>query len=217
MRSATTNQTNLAATLNAPEVERLFLFELDPPQGGTVYFAAAMEDISYRGNTYVAWPIEHSGIGENLKSEVDTVTLRVGNLTEELSALMELYDGLRNCPVRVLQVVDLSDPQACFIEAYFIDDAKLSIQAAEFTLRSSFSVMEAQIAPRMYSRSFCRWQYKGRGCWRGSAAPWSQPSSWTLGGGADDCKHTLEDCRRHANQMSYGGFPAVPASKVMRT
>lgn len=220
------NAASLAAS-SAPEIRALWLFEVDVPSdavdpvthpASTFYFAQSPTDVTYNAKTYIAWPIEHGGVSENSSGQVEGMNLRVSALSGEIAAALERCDGLRGQPVRAYQVFDVSDAGAHILDSYFIDAVKLSRTVAEFTLVPGGGAIigEAQIAPRKYNRTFCRWAYKGRGCWAGPDVDgdWTEPSSF-VAGSPDTCNKTMTDCLRHGNLARIGAFPSIPHARTV--
>jgi lambda family phage minor tail protein L len=200
---------------NAETLVKLWLFEIVMPDGDPVRFAQNKTDVIYAGHTWLACPITHEGIDESGKGEIENMTIKVGNVNKDISALIELNDALRGYQVNVFQVFNVDDPDANIKDTYYVDTVKVGNEAASFTLATKFSILDARIAPRKYNRCYCRWQYKKRGCWLGLGPSYAPPPGFVVGA-SDTCDKSESGCKAHNNYMRFGGFPGVPKNKVIR-
>jgi len=220
MRDTTTASTNMLAVRSAPELQELWLWEVDAPTtpATTLYFAEAQENVTYRGHTYLSWPIKRGDLSESSKGEIGRMEVSFGLLDLSMASLVQLYDGLEGCAVRLIQVLALADNDACIIDNFMVDKWTISADrtAVSWTLNTAYSILDAKIAPRKYSRLHCRWEYKKHRCWEvQSDGSYAAPTGF-VAGSPDTCKMTTEDCIRHNNLLRRGTFPSVPSGRVIR-
>jgi lambda family phage minor tail protein L len=215
---------NLLTALSAPETLCLWLFELDLPGGTTtMYFAKDNDAVDYRGHTYLPWPIGMDEPSETSKGEIGTLNVSFGCQDPDLMTLVQLYNGLEKCAMRVIQVFTLTDPLGCIVDNFVISKWAVAAdrKSVAWTLATPFSIMQAKIAPRKYGRLFCAWDYKGHRCWPWSGSAFTTPTgdpggAWTVAGtNGDTCGKTLEECRMHHNVLRFGGFPSIPSGQVL--
>ena len=220
MRATTTASTNLLAARSGPEVQEVWLWEIDVPTtpAATLYFAEAQEAVTYRGHEYVSWPIKRGEMSESTNGEIGKVQVSFGLLSADMAGLVQLYSGLEGCAVRVLQVLALADNDACIIDTYRIDKWAVSPDrtTVAWTLATAYSILQPELPPRKYSRLHCRWRYKGHRCWLVQADGTYVAPAGFVAGSPDTCKMTTADCVRHNNLLRRGTFPSVPSGRVIR-
>ena len=172
---------NFTATKNAQTNAPIWLYRVnisdtpDEAGEGDLYLAEYQTNVAYyetnggvsTARTYLAWPIEHEGVSENTNSQVDSLTMKVSNISREMQAYLEQRDGLRGRKVTIRQVFAeyLNDPLAHIEDIYYIDSVTASGRSAEFTLTGNIDIMDVKLPRRKYLRNFCQWKFKGFGCW----------------------------------------------------
>ena len=147
----------------------IWLYEIDMTgiQDENLFLAEYNENLSYKGDTYTAFPLSHEGIEQSSTGRIDPVTVGLSNVGREIQAWLEANDGLRGRDVTILRVfVDtINHADAYMSDVYSIDAVSISETAASFTLLAKTDVLEVQMPRRSFSRTYCGWQYKGLGCW----------------------------------------------------
>jgi len=142
---------------------------------GDIYFAEYNEDVAYyetnsnvvTARTYLAFPISHGGITENTENRIDTLEVSISNVSREIQAFVELYDGLRGNKVTLRRVfaTHLADSSAYVEDIYYIDSVTATAKTISFRLTSRLDVLKVYIPRRRVLRNHCPWTYKGQGCW----------------------------------------------------
>jgi len=141
----------------------IYLAEYD----GDVEFFKVNDDGSMSAQTYLAFPMKHGGIGENIVNQVEGMTISIANVSREIQALIELYDGLRGMKVTVWQVfASLLANQDDYIEdVYYVDSVNSNATSATFHLMPKLDAMKVNLPGRRYLRNHCPNIYEGRGCY----------------------------------------------------
>jgi len=70
----------------------LLMLEIEIPGGGTVRITSNNENVTWRGESWVAFPFVLDEIGEDSKGEVPRVELRVSNISRGIEAYLQDYD-----------------------------------------------------------------------------------------------------------------------------
>jgi lambda family phage minor tail protein L len=147
------------------------------------------------------FPITHDYVSENTQGAIDTLKVRISNVSREIQAYLELYE-LRNKKVEVLIVFanQLEDPGAYIKDTYYIDAINVNEQVVEFTLTSKFDLLDANLPSRTYSRNYCSWKFKSTEC------------GYT--GAEVSCNKTFQRCKELNNRLRFGGFPSIPSRRI---
>lgn len=118
--------------------------------------------------TYEPFPIKHSGVGSNTDGRIDSVSLTISNVSQEIEAFLQNRDGLRGRLVTIRQVFrdQLDDPEAYVEDVFAVDSVRSNARSAVFRLSSKLDVLNIRIPRRTYMRNYCPWEYKGLGCWK---------------------------------------------------
>lgn len=186
----------------------IWLYEIeiptDPPT--RLRLARNTEDVVFGTNnlgvpfTYYRFPIGHQSVTQDAKGSLGTTTLTVGNVTREVQALLETYNGLIGTPVRImlinLQLAETGIPtlrQDFQIVAVSTNEDGVTAQLGQQNL------YESTFPSARYLRENCRHQYKGPLC--------------KYVGALATCSKTLDGangCADHTNEPNFGGFPGIP-------
>lgn len=149
--------------------------------------------------TWSPYPIRHEGIEQSADGAQEVIRVSVSNVTREIQALIELYEGLANQEARVLLVntAALEDPTP-FLEVRGRVIASVANERSAVFDIGVGNLLRSFIPRSRILRRFCRHQYKGAAC--------------AYAGGIVGCDKTLDGpngCIVHANQARFGGFPGV--------
>ena len=188
---------------NKPENRPLHLFEVYYTDSDLLRLTDFDSDLTFDGNSYRAFDISYEDTGENIRLSVDTVTIRMGNVSREMQAYLELYDGLRGHSFNIKHVWynQLSDAVCFMEESYYVDTAESNEEFIEFTLSSKFDVLNVQLPLRTYDRQHCYWKFVTDG---------SSDCGYSDAGLGDWCDHTFNRCKVLENTLRFGGFPSIP-------
>lgn len=181
----------------------IYLYELLNYDGASsnLYFAGYDEDVAFNSKVYTRFPISHEAVGENTSSEVDTVSVRVANISKEIQTKLEIHD-LRGKQVKIIMVFAnlLSDSLNCIEHTFYIDSYVATKDIVDFTCSSKFDLMKLELPARKFWRNHCTWKFKGTEC--------------AYAGTATTCNKTFQKCKELANQVRFGGFPSIPSRQI---
>lgn len=163
----------------------------------TVRYVHNNENYTFKGNLYIAMPFDFSV--SRTKNELPQITLTVRDITQDLQARLQEYDGGVDFPVRLF-IVSSADASAAEIEETFTIQAARSRSETyeiEFDLGTE-NPLSLRFPVRLQFRNRCFWRYKGTEC--GYAGPMAS------------CDFTLDGangCAAHNNTARFGGFPGI--------
>lgn len=190
---------------NAQENQPVRLYTIWEYDGSNdLHFSEYDSNVTYDGTTYTAFPITFDIISENNQGSIDTVQVKVANVSRIIEAYIQAND-LRGKKVTIKTVWanQLADTDAYIDDVFYIDSYQSDQQTVVFTLTSKFDLLEVQLPLRRYSRNYCQWKYKGTECGATSAQT--------------TCNKTKQDCKARSNYERFGAFPSVRPSKVIVT
>ena len=188
---------------NSSENKPIFLYTIYDYDGSTDMFLAEYDtDITFDGQTYTRFPISHEYVGENTQGEIQTLKVKVANVSRYIQAFLEEYDfcGLK-VKITLVWANQLAETDAKIEDIYYIDSYTADEQAVEFNLTSRFDVLDVTLPVRSYSRNYCQWKFKSTEC--------------GYAGGETVCNRTLTRCRVLDNSERFGGFPSVPSRRLV--
>lgn len=180
------------------EQDRLLHFiDISVPSVGTnvattEYLVDSNENITWRGTSYTAFPLQFSG-GFTMSSDgsIDKATLSLANPERLIMHYIDAYGGLRDATITVYTIYEKfvdSNPSSYVVD-YFVVDS-YSATDTVLTLRLDPSINLDRKLPRtaFYSNS-CRFTYK-------------DPATCKYSGELPSCKKTLEDCKEHVKDIA---------------
>lgn len=174
---------------------------LDYDGSNDLHFAEWDADIVYNGITYIKFPITHEYVGENTQGEIDTVKIKVSNISRLIQAYLEQYDFRgKKVIITMVWANQLGDTDANIKHAFFIDSYVADENNVEFALSSKFDILDLQLPARKYWRNYCNWKFKSLEC--------------GYAGAETTCDKTLQRCRQLVNQVRFGGFPSIPSQRI---
>jgi lambda family phage minor tail protein L len=178
--------------------------------GATTYYLTANPGaITVDGHTYSPFPIYLDEIREDGKGEVSSVRLTVSNIEGALSTAIRTSRNVDGATV-VFSVYSVDAADVIYEETLEILRIEaITTKSITFEL-GIFNPFLARLLQEKFLNDFCWNTYKGRGCYILLAVgTYSAPSGFTAGT-PDTCGRTLDECRRHANETRYNGFPGIP-------
>ena len=177
------------------------LVEIQIPGQDPVRVCNNNENLTWNGETWIAFPFELDELQEAGKGEIPSVALRVSNVTQELQYYIEQAGGGVDFPV-ILRVVnskhlDITTPE---LELSFIcTGCKYDAYWITFTLGGD-AKLTRRVPERRYLKDFCPFQYGGIECGVADATKVTYPT----------CAKTLTQCRQRSNSTRFGGEPGIP-------
>lgn len=179
----------------------LILLEVQVPDGTVLRFARNTEDVSWNGETWVAFPFELSVMGEEAKGEIPKVSIQVSNVTRAVQPYLESSGGGvgSTAIIRVVHSghLDMTTPE--LEELYSVTGVKVDAQWVTFTLGIEYPTTSRRPSRRNL-KNFCPFRYGSVECGVSAAALAAYPA----------CGKTLADCRERDNSTRYGGEPSIP-------
>lgn len=160
-----------------------------------IYITPNNENVQWRGNLYMAVPVDIDNIGEDNTGAEPSIALTISNVVVGLQYQVEQEQGGvgTQVVVRVVNTKNLNG-EADIEEFFTIIGCQVTDQNIKFTLGSGYSIKSRRPLDR-YMKNNCRFAYKGCRCGYNGDLP--------------TCTHTLSDCRKHNNSERFGGFPAI--------
>lgn len=165
------------------------------------------QNLTWQGETWVAFPFELESLGGGVKGEVPQVVLRVSNVSRAMETYLHQYDtycktnGWSAIEVNIYVVntaaVALNgscDPE---VEHVFeLKQPKADSKWATFTLGAS-NPFNMRFPRSRIMKNQCRYKdgFKGTRC--------------GYSGAETSCNKTLARCRELGNSERFGGFPGV--------
>jgi len=193
--------TNLITEKNKTNLSYYTLFELYISDTNILRFVSNDNPITFDGNSYQPYPINYENIAENGNNEIETIQVSVSNVSREIQSIID-QNELRKCKVKIIIIFKdkIDDTDAKIEDVFYIDSFETSEQTVIFTLSTKFDVMGVQLPGRIYTRTYCRWQFQGAEC--------------KYSGADTECNKKLARCIELANTDNFGGFPGIPPKKV---
>lgn len=193
--------------------------------GTTSYFHpglnANLSDIQFNGNTYIAFPIEVTGIEFNADGALNRPELIIANISSTFLDEVGIdYNDVVGGKVTIRTTLsqylgagsDVEFPK----KKYTIDRmSSRTNTAVTYELAAPFDMTGVKIPNRQLLGKYCAWAYRGPGC------PWSPNGRYyaaddtSVASAADDvCGKKLSSCKvrfqndgDNATPLPFGGFP----------
>lgn len=166
-----------------------------------IYLVSNNENITFKGNEYIAFPFEIGEITSG-KGEVPQFQIRVDNTSRAINRLVMEYDiylkqnGIEGnkvyATIYVVNTIDLSEE--ILAEKFELTSWDTTSQWATFKLGASNPFMQT-FPPNSVYKDFCRFKFKGVLC------------GYT--GAETQCDKTLKRCRQLGNSVRFGGYRGV--------
>lgn len=201
----------------------LILYEVDVGEVERLFLVNNEEDVVFNGRTYRKFPIAFSELEENLRGDLPVLDIVVSNATREVQAFLEHANGLLDREVRIYFISGslLDDPAAAISQSFRITATTADAERVTFRL-SQLPLLDINLPHQRFSRTRCRFQFRGEEC------GWGFPS---LPSGVEDsttCSKLYDGpngCAAHgqlytdAGEVSqwpdrWGGFRSIPRRRV---
>lgn len=220
------------------------LYELDPtgiyglddqliPQDILRFHAGTnelMQNVVWRGDTYIALPIESEGFDVSIKGTLPRPRVRIANTVAGFSglfnpAIIRMYDFIgakftrKRTFIKYLDAVNFAsgNPNANpnnFLpdDVYFVEQKILeNRQIIEWELSSAFDLGSLLLPKRQVRQNSCPWKYRGPDCNYTGDNKFTIKDQPTANQYDDVCSKTLTACKlRFGNApLPFGGFPGA--------
>lgn len=180
----------------------ILLLELDTKIEGLepIRVARNNEDIAYRGNTYIAFPLEPPTISEDTTGSIPSFGLSIDNTSRAATWYMEEGEGAIGGIVK-LMVINTSaiDEDPVLEEEFKVQKAVVNDKFIKLTLSVDYYINSRRPVGR-FMKNNCNFKYKGLRCAATSDLP--------------ECDHTLTACRERKNSARFGGYPGIDQKGV---
>lgn len=185
---------------NKPTLSYYVLYELNLGSSA-LRFVNNDTAITFDGNIYQPFAVAHSQISENSNNEVETIQITVSNISRYAQQLCE-DNELRKKSIKIIIVFkdELATNTAKIEDIFYIDTYEISEQNVIFTCTSKLDVLNVVLPGRIYTRTYCKWQFKGVEC--------------KYAGAETSCTKKFDRCIELNNTENFGGFPGIPSKKV---
>lgn len=185
--------------------DEAFLVALEiflPDVTDSIKIISNTEDITWRGENWIAFPFELDEISEEAKGEVPRVDLRISNVNREIESYLQEYgayvknNGYAEITVKIYVIctatLDVDDP---IVEhEYILVEPKTDSAFATFTLGAA-NPYKKRFPQSRILKNHCRFKFKSERC--------------GYSGIETSCNKTLTRCRVLNNSIRYGGFPGA--------
>lgn len=159
------------------------------------------DNITWNGQTWVAFPFDLGDVTEDSKGALPALTLTVSNVTRTIQYYLEQGAGAVGATVTLYVVhskhLDLTTPE--LMETFEVISAKADAMNATFELGASYPLMARRPEKRIM-KNFCPFIYGGPECAVSATELIGHPT----------CGKTLADCRARNNSKRFGGEPSLP-------
>jgi lambda family phage minor tail protein L len=200
----------------------IWLYEIDvPTEPPTRYrLTRTPQAVDYGGYSYSPFPLSHETIVRDSDGDMPTTTLTASNVSRELIATLENYEGLVGQRVAIILTHSLlvgasSTSHPVVEEVFTVISSSATAEAVTLTLGSS-NLYDTAVPKARMMRYHCRHQYRSAEC--GYSLP-SASANYLSG-----CDKTLDGpngCTAHGASYTsegltplhperFGGFPGLP-------
>ena len=197
----------------------MWLYEITVPTDPvTVYrFVKQTEPVTFLGYTYSPFPVSHNTIERDRAGDLPSTSLVVSNMSREVIATLESYDGLVGQTVRIFLTHSLLVESDQFIaeEQFEILSSSATAESVQLSLGST-NLFDSKIPKQRMMRFHCRHRYQSSEC--GYALP-NTDSNYLA-----SCDKSLagpNGCEAHGASYTaagltpihpdrFGGFPGIP-------
>jgi lambda family phage minor tail protein L len=220
----------------------IILFEMDLTNlGGSILRFTPSADIGndaihFGGDEYFPAPVEATGFEISGQGAAPTPKLRMSNVTNLLSSLLQQYQDLVGAKITRKRTFDCfldgrpdADDGQYFADVFYISrKAQINKFLVEFELSSAIDLEGIELPKRQVLRDYCPWRYRvpdGNGDFiyptGDNACPYTgtryfDPLGRATAAADDNCGKSVYDCRLRygANAvLPFGGFPGVAKTR----
>jgi len=180
----------------------LILFEIIlPDEQGTLRLVRNNEDVTFGGYEYVAFPLELDSVSDTSKGEIQTLTVKVSNVTRVVQAYLEELEGIIGGQViiRIVNAGLLEENYAELERTYDIISSSADSQYVSIVLGAP-NPLGKRFPLNKYLADHCNWKFRSVEC--GYV-------------GTDlTCRRVLEDCQHKSNSRRFGGYIGLSTGGV---
>lgn len=199
----------------------IWLYEIfvpSTPTTTTYRLTKQVESISFDGQIYSPFPISHNTIVRDNTGDLPTTTLTVSNMTREVIATLENYDGLVGQRVRIILTHSLLLAGGGVVlaeEDFEVIHSSANAEAVTLQL-GTMNLFDSFVPKNRMARYHCRHLYQGAAC--GYSLDPGSPYYLST---CDKSLYGLNGCIKHGQSYTdagldpihpdrFGGFPGIP-------
>jgi|GEM_PF-674727 len=199
----------------------IWLYDIAVPSSPstTVYrLTKQPEAIEFGGFTYSPFPISHSTVTRDNTGDLPTTSLTVSNMTREIIATLENYDGLVGQRVRIMLTHSLLLAGGGIVlaeEDFEVINSSATADSVTLQL-GTMNLFDSRVPKNRMTRYHCRHQYQSAAC--GYSLDPASPSYLAT---CDKSLYGLNGCVVHGQSYTdagetpihpdrFGGFPGIP-------
>jgi lambda family phage minor tail protein L len=173
-----------------------------PGVGAPVRIAYNNENVTWRSQTWQAFPFELGEIGEESKGEIPQVELKVSNVSRIMESYVQEYDYYTKvngfspiiCSIFVVNSKNFGSSTPEVEHLFELQSVKTNSMWVSFILGAS-NPFNLRYPTRRLLKNHCGHSFKDAWC--------------KYAGAETTCDKTLTRCRVLLNSANYGGFPGV--------
>lgn len=179
----------------------LMTLDVTFPDASVIYLVRNTENITFQTRTYLAFPFMPPEIKEDSKGQIQSVQLRMSNVTRILQGYLESQDGAVGAKIilRVVNAAHLTENYAELEMEFEVMEAFSDAEWVTFTLGAP-NPMRSNFPQYRYLAGHCNWKFKSYEC--------------AYAGAETACARTLDACKALNNSRRFGGFPGLTGGGV---
>ena len=165
-----------------------------------IYLVRNRDKITWNGAEWIPFPFDMDDINDDGQGEIQSLTVKVSNVTRVIQGYIEELSGGVDATVTVLVVnsnhLDVTAPSV--EEEFSVTGTSCDDQWVYFSLGPAYPVSSRR-PERRYLKNFCQFEYCGIEC--------GLPES--IKAQAPTCDKTLISCKNRGNSHRYNGEPSI--------
>jgi lambda family phage minor tail protein L len=183
-------------------------------------------DVVYRGETYIALPLQASGFELNTSGQLERPNITFANVGLSITELTNTYDDLVGASVSRIRTLTTyldgqpaADPDAFWGPDSWVVEQKSSETklAVTFQLAVPFDLEGRSLPGRRLLREQCQWVYRSEiGCHYSGSNYWDANDNVVATLAQDACGKRLSSCQLRfgaTSRLPFGGFPGLVDSQ----
>ncbi len=181
------------------------LLKITLTSGTILYLNNSNDTVAFDGHDYSPFPFSLDDLVIESLGSLNTINLRVSNVTRVFQAYMEALSGGQGTTVQ-MTFANLNNLDADYSEIQWDFDL-ISVSSDNkwitFVLGAE-NLMKQRFPLFRYIANHCKWVYRFKG------------AECKYAGEDTTCTGTLEDCRAKGNSANFGGYKGLSDVKTLR-
>lgn len=177
------------------------LLDVEISTGVHLYFVNNIDNVTYNGQEYIAFPFQIGTSGQSSKGEVPTVQFRVCNINRVMQTYVEDYDGFigNNITMRLVNSSHLTEDYSVLTLSYEIITCVANSEWVIFDCGGP-NPMRKRFPLYRYIGSHCNFTFRSVEC--------------AYQGVDTTCNRTYEACALKKNSVHFGGYKGLVGGNV---